>query len=307
MVLLASAATCATCTPFTADTTAALLPVEAGPRCDPATPFGVPELVPGLDVSSATAVADVRLSPDSLTAYLSMQDGPGDVGYYDLYTASRGTPSSPFGTVVPLPGSQLNTTDSEASPTVSGDGLTLIFQRMTPSTDPAYLYYATRVSPFMPFTAVAPLPGIADLGVTSVTTPFLREDGQVLYFVFVSLLAPTAGTDIYRASWNGSTLDPPVVVRELDTSFSELAPVVTPDDLTVYFASDRGDGGAQGNFDIWTATREHTTDPFSTPVNVKELNTPGYEAPTFVTRDGCTLYLTSSRGGKLLAYVATKR
>ena len=40
------------------------------------------------------------------------------------------------------------------------------------------------------------------------------------------------------------------------------------------------------------ARRTSTKDPFSNPKIVPEVSSPNADAPTFVTRDGCTLYFS---------------
>ncbi len=130
----------------------------------------------------------------------------------------------------------------------------------------------------------------------------------MFYFACVSTASPDTQTDIYSASWDGSTLDVPVAVAgEINTAYSEVAPVVAPNALTIYFASDRTDGTSHGNYDIWMATRARPTDPFSAPSNVADVNSPYLDLPTFITGDGCDLYLSSTRNQVLSAWVATKR
>src|SRR5579884_1700349 len=192
--------------------------------------------------------------------------------------------------VMPIPGVGINTPNEEFDPTVTGDGLTLVFGRGRIGGDPVHLHYAARATAAMPFSYVGPLPGANDPNATYDTTPFLREDGLFLYFASDRVRANS--TDIYVAAWNGSGVDAPRPVDELNTSYSELAPVVTPDGLTIYFGSDRPDGGARGQHDVWMATRSSTAAPFSEPVNVTELNSSALELPTFVFRGGCTLYLS---------------
>ena len=98
--------------------------------------------------------------------------------------------------------------------------------------------------------------------------------------------------DLYRAKNTGSGFGAPASISELDTTMEDVAPVVTPDDLVIYFASSRTDGSAKGDNDVWVATRTSTTEPFGTPTNVTELNTTIADRPSFVTRDRCTMYLS---------------
>jgi Tol biopolymer transport system component len=307
----------AVCTPFKDDVPGApgRNEVEAGKPCDPKTPFGPAMPVQGL-TDIATSVAGLRLSRDSLTAYFNASGGPDSNGYYDLYTATRDSPTSAFAHIALLVGSEINIGANELDPTVSGDGLRLVFARGEPDPGrPIHLFTATRSS-IIPFTGVGPLVGANERLATYDYYPFLLDDGQVLYFAS-SRFQPD-GLDIYGTVWNAGTasFDTPSPVGGINTTFSEIAPVVTPDDLTIYFGSDRTDMNAPGSFNIWMATRTTTNDVFAIPTIVPELNSPGLDLPTFVTRDGCTLYLSSTRdpsapidgGVKSLAmYVATKQ
>jgi hypothetical protein len=264
--------------------------------------FGPPTLVPGLSMIGAGSVDGVRLSRDYRTAYFHAVGRSDSVGYNDLYAATRDAPGSAFGGVSPIEGSKINTTAEEQFPTVSGDGLVLAYARGQPSGDPIHIYYATRATISLGFTFVGQL--VTGLGAQHESFPFLREDANVLYFSVES-------NDIYQAPWDTRGLDAslgqPLPIQAINTPSSEVAPVVTPDDLTIYFGSNRTDGGARGYYDIWVATRSSRTAEFSQPQNVMEINSPEFEWPTFVAADGCTLYFSSTRGGTLLPYVAKRQ
>ena len=76
---------------------------------------------------------------------------------------------------------------------------------------------------------------------------------------------------------------------------------LSPDELTIYFYSDRG-----GNDDVYTATRASTTDAFGTPQPLTSVNTTSAEGWPSVTSDGLTLFLESNVSGKYAVYVATR-
>jgi WD40 repeat protein len=260
-------------------------------------------LVAGLE-TAATWLGGLRFSPDLRTAYFSAF-GPNSVeGSSDLYSAARATPGSALDRVVPLAGMGINTAEEEADPTVSGEGLMLMFGRSQGLGSQAHLYYATRSSISDPFNDMGLVPNVNVL-TTADKYPFLRQDGEALYFSSTRNLS--ANADIYRAAWNGSTFDPPVGVAELNTPYDDDAPVVTPDERTIYFTSERPDPAAAGGQDIWMATRASTSGRFSPATNVTEVNSPDSDIPTFITADGCTLYFSSTRGRtNEAAWVATK-
>ncbi|CAN5745473.1 hypothetical protein BH09MYX1_BH09MYX1_08560 [soil metagenome] len=253
--------------------------------CDLTKPFGTPAQVPGISGSSGS----VRLGSDYLDAYFQgVIDG--GVGSNDIYTIHRADLQSPFVGAQPL--AVLNTAFDDTSPSVSGDGKFIAFcsSRSNPPWD---LYSATRASTDAVFYQLIPL---ATLNTTSLECDtFVREDGQALYFRRTG-----AKGDLFRAPLGGSGFANAVALAELNTVSNEVSPVVTPDDLTIFYASDRGDGGASGALDIWTARRAKATDPFGTPTNVAELNTTEGESPSFVTRDGCTLFFDRTGAGSPL-------
>jgi hypothetical protein len=288
--------------------------IEAGPMCDVDAMFGAPVEVPGLELSTvmASSVGGMRLSSDYQTAYFQATNGPDNVGYGydDLYTASRDSPMSPFANVALMVGSGINAPVDQLDPTVSGDGMTLVFASGKPAGDPVHLYYGVRALKNDPFTGMGLMIDVNDLRTTYDESPFLREDGQVLYFASSRVTANNM--DVYRSE-RQVTIDSgspvfgnPVPVDRINTIFSELAPVVTPDDLVIYFASDRTVTNVKGQFHIWMATRNSKDDPFSTPTSVSELNSSATELPTFVTRDRCVLYFASTRSQTLKEYQATK-
>src|SRR5262245_37099064 len=79
-------------------------------------------------------------------------------------------------------------------------------------------------------------------------------------------------TDIFVSKRNTSEAPwgPPSRVLEFTTSQSEGDPQVSPDGLTIWFASKRA--GGQGGFDIWTSRRTLRSDPWGAPTNVIELD-----------------------------------
>jgi hypothetical protein len=302
VVSAVASAAAAECTPFKEDPstgdTAPPPNLSTGPPCDGSMPFRPPVPVPGLSEDVARTIAGLRLSADYLTAYFYDDT----TGNKDIYYATRETPDGPFSNVRPIPGRGINTVSDETDPTVSGDGLTILFARGTPVADPIHIFQGSRPTTELSFASIGRIPQLENLNATYETFPFLREDGIVLYFSLEN-------ADIYvtrlEVSHSDANLDDPKPVAELNTTFSEIAPVITFDDLTIYYGSDRGDG--QGNYDIWMATRASSSDLFGPPTNVTEVNSADDEWPSFVTRDGCTLYFTSNRDGYLLPYVATRR
>lgn len=83
----------------------------------------------------------------------------------------------------------------------------------------------------------------------------------------------------------------PVALDELNTVSQDLAPSLSPDELTVYLFSDRGGAGTLGGFDFFVATRSSLTAPFGTPAVLAGVNTSGDDECASVTGDGLFLYV----------------
>jgi hypothetical protein len=274
---------------------------DAQPSCDVSKPFGTPTFVPGLAMNGPSPVEALRLSADSLTGYFSEfpLSSPGTGPTSGIFTATRPRVGAPFGIATVLGDSTITAADV-GSPSVTPDGFTLVFDRgafINDHDEAFHLRYGTRTSVNMPFDYVGPVPGIPDSAGHD-HEAFLREDGAVLYFTSTGATVSGDG-DIYRATRNGSGFgfDPPVPLTELNTPFSEEDPVVTPDDRTIYFGSNRQTDGGRGPLQIWMATRASTSDRFAPPTIVAELNSVHSRAPSFVSADGCTLYFYSIEPG----------
>jgi len=125
-------------------------------------------------------------------------------------------------------------------------------------------------------------------------TPELSADGLSLYFFREGFSGP-ASRDLYVAT-RASTAAQFNTVNALTTVNSTARddrPWVSPDELTVYFSSQR----ASVNDDLWRATRTTRSNAFGTPVAVTELNSIGNDAGIFLTADGLVALFGSDRSG----------
>jgi hypothetical protein len=66
----------------------------------------------------------------------------------------------------------------------------------------------------------------------------------------------------------------PQELAVLNSTAQDTAPRLTPDDLTLYFASDRPSGG---DMDVWISTRTALGQPWASPSKVDEVSTPKLE------------------------------
>src|SRR5262249_15034935 len=136
------------------------------------------------------------------------------------------------------------------------------------------IYVAARSSTqndFGPLTALATPNTASNEG-----DQYILPDGSALYFV-----SDRGGNyDIYRAPRSGQGFGAPALVNAVDVNGAafEANPVVSPDELVIYFGSQRA--GGSGDYDIYRASRASTSDAFGAAVNLSNLNTADIDIPS---------------------------
>ncbi len=124
---------------------------------------------------------------------------------------------------------------------------------------------------------------------------FVSHDGTKLYF---DSNRPSGDNDYNIYTTDSSGTQSAALLGDVNlTAYSDGAPVVSDDGNTLYFASDRP--GGQGAKDIFVATWNSTAKKFQNPIVVQELNSTGFDKPTWLSPDGCVIYLSSTRTGGL--------
>lgn len=257
-------------------------PPPPAPSCDPAKPFGGATAVAELNGADSDDIV-TDLSADELTILVaSNRAGQGQ----RVLVATRADRSSPFGALTPAV-SDLGTTHDEFGATLSPDRLTLVLS--IASGGPTDLYVATRSSTLatfgVPALASGPSSSAEDQG------PKLSADGKTLYF------DSTRGgnRDLWRAPVTSGGFGTPTAIAELASDQIDAIPVVSADEKAIYWLSTR-DPTADG--DIWFATRGDVGKPFADPKPLPGPNVSNaIDAPGWVSPDGCTMYLSSTRNG----------
>lgn len=258
--------------------------------CDPSKPFGPPVEVTSVDTiyNEWTVVP----SGDGLSIFLGT-DRPG--GGNNVYIATRATAHGPFDAAAALP--QLNTVNGNTFPSsISKDGLSLYLYSDRGGTPDIYgIYIATRPSLAADFGAPARVANVNDA--TGNAEAFISADGHTLYFSS----GRSGGGDLYRSTLGSNgQFGTPTAIGELNTAGVEDTPVVTSDELTIFFTRDN---------DIWTAHRTSVADGFGTPTKMTDFDTPTIDRPAALSADGCVLYLVSngrSGTGGIDVYIATR-
>jgi hypothetical protein len=265
--------------------------IDARTICDPTATFDAPVKVAGLS-SSTLNQGTIRMMPDELTAYVSGNLlGNTDV---DVYEVTRPSIGDAFGTPVRL--SAVDSANNDWDPTISSDGLTIIFGSDRNSGHANDLMIATRSSTLAAFSTPA-LAGVNSATLSDDDTQaFLTADGAELWFV--SDRAGGAGMhDVYVSEITSGTLGTPARVASLSSSSDDWMPTLSVDRLTIYVTSGASAPGTKGGLDIWSSHRASTSDPFPAPAPVGELNSSANDVATWLSADNCRLYLWSVRDG----------
>jgi hypothetical protein len=253
-------------------------PAEAVPRCDPAQPFGAPRLVLGINTDQDDGTARLDRTETEIT--FARRTG----GVWDLWRAVRAADDGPF--EPPALITSVNSVSSDVWPTVSPDGLSLLFDadRTTPGT--FHIWRSARASTTVPFGPPQPRPELMD----SDLHPLLAN-ATALYFAS-TVRAGLGGSELFRSpiDANGVIGAPVALVGGVNTAMDEEAPAITEDERVIYFR--RSDATLS---DIYTASRSTPTDGFGTSSPVPGLDAPGIgETPNWVSPDGCRLYFHSN-------------
>lgn len=248
--------------------------------------FGPASAVTAFNTPSTDQLTD--LSPDGLTATLQSNVSVPFRVFSSTRASLVGPWSAPSNADYVNTNAGINTGHAIMSP----DGLELIYQQHP------NIYVASRASTAVPFSA-GTMNSTLSIG-TSYTRPGkLSADGLRIYFeatdasnvnLFVSSRATLA------SPWGTPTQGP--FSANVNTTGIESEPYVTPDELQLFFVSNRA-GGA-GSADIWWASRATTSDPFGIPVNVASVNTSSTDSSPELF--GGTLFFTSTRSGNYDVY-----
>ena len=277
-------------------------PVDARPpTCDPSKPFGAPTMITTL--SSAEFEGSPRVSEDELTVYLDAVRAPG-APTFDLYQATRTTVTDSFGPLVPIPSvdGTINSANDEYAPTIGDKGLVLFFERYDFATTNNDLYIATRTSTALPFGTAT---GVFALNSGNFEgNPYLNPSATEVWYTRVA----GGNADIWMAKREPGVGYTTAKVTEVSGLLNDYNPVISSDELTLYFASQRPGSGAGIDGNVGVATRTSPTGTFSAPTELVQVNTTADEYPASVSADGCRLYLVSKRPGLGLQdiYVAAK-
>jgi hypothetical protein len=196
-------------------------------------------------------------------------------GNQDLYRAVRATTADPFDAPTPL--TVLNTMQTEASPSLSRDRLTVYFSSSRSGQE--LLYRATRSDKDAPFGAPALVPELASMPLLG---PAISASGDELFFTDIS------ASSIARAVLIDGMFSVTGVASELGTTASAY-PDLSRDGLTIYFDTNSSR--------LDSATRSAPGAPFSMPATVPETDSSAGEADAELGDGDRAMVFSSNRQG----------
>lgn len=269
-------------------------------ECNPTAPFGTPVSVDALN--SADDDLGARLSLDELTVYFaSRRDTSTTSKYGQIYVATRAHFTDSFSNVQLVPAINPDSTESQWNPSVTADGLTIYFTAWT-SAD--VIYSASRPNRSSNFGVPSPVLNVNNTAGINTFDSFVTPDGSALYFGSQSSV--TAPNELYVSDRMDAGFGVRAPIPAVDTGGDALSPAISSDELTLFFGTDRA--GGVGGLDVWQTTRAHPQDDWNAPAPVNEVNTSSSDLPSWVSGDGCRLYLTSNRApdGNQHIFLATR-
>ncbi|OHB63874.1 MAG: hypothetical protein A2Y76_14855 [Planctomycetes bacterium RBG_13_60_9] len=216
-------------------------------------PWGPPANL-GPTVNSQYGDCYPSLSSDGLTLYFSGEYSgsprPGGLGGTDIWMTARVSRNAPWGPPVNL-GASVNSSERDFSPTISGDGLTLVFTSTRSGGMGSWdLWTATRASVTDAWNLAVDLGANVNSGSVEGECA-LSADGLALFFL--SNRAGGMGSwDLWMAtpkSANDSWGSPVNLGPAVNSAAAEGSAGISADMRTLYFTSDRG--GGLGGYDLW--------------------------------------------------------
>lgn len=230
----------------------------------------------GTPINGSAADLDPSISADGLTLYF-------DRAQTTLYEARRSSTTVSW-TTAQVVASSLNSAGDDCHPNISPDGLSIYFCSTRSGGYGAMdIYAATRPSSDSPWGQAVNLGDMINTPYGNYA-PCISEDGLTLYY---------DESGIVRVAKRASLSEP--WGEPLGLTSNDGWAQISPNGLTIYFASDRS--GGHGYQDIWMATRGSLEDLWQEPVNLgPAVNSSDWDWAACVSLDGRELYFTSEHG-----------
>lgn len=202
-------------------------------------------------------------------------------------------------------GQDINSPYDDASPCVTADGKTLVFNSRRPEDpnspidvegDGKYfqdIYISTFDTVNKKWSPAQPVPGNVNTDAHDAVTS-ISPDGKII-FIYKNDTKDnqSSGGDIFISKiMKNKWKTPEPIGKPINSTYWEGGACLSPDGKTLYFTSERK--GGYGHSDIWMSTKINNKE-WSKPVNLGEtVNTPYDEVGLFMGPDGKTLFFASN-------------
>lgn len=260
------------------------------------------------EINTSTATEGCPFITKSGDALYFASNRAGGFGGLDLYVSHWDAEAQTWSEPANL-GAGINTASNEQCPLVLNSGKEMIFVSDRFGTVGGLdLWLATRHDHRDDFAWHSPV-NLAALNTSALEFgpgAYEEEDGTTVVY-FNSNRSGGAGLhDLYVSTRPlGSTFSSPTPVAELNTTAQEQFAALSKDGREIFFSSDRT--GTVGALDLWSATRERTSDPWEAPVNLgTTVNSTASEGRSAISWDGMTLIFHSNRAGSVDLYMSTR-
>jgi hypothetical protein len=276
--------------------------------CDLSKPFGTPQRA--VDTLDSTSSEDsISVSSDGLSAIVSVA-AANNKFHLKFYTRSLVTQH--FSNQQALSG-DTNINDAtlvQRQPRLTRDGLHLFYTSV--GTNYTVVLYSSRSSTFASFDAPTGVDGTGTAIVNttaSTDSPWIDDRNNVFYWstdgIIRSATVSLAGIALL---FTNATIAEGI---HLTSMIQDLHPMLSGDQLTLYFSSNRVSGADASHMTyqrIWKASRSSTMTGWSDPSLVSELDQFGTTyMPSDISSDGCTIYFSGYvTGENAHLYQATK-
>jgi hypothetical protein len=249
-------------------------------------------------------------APDGLSLYMA-SNRPGGRGGLDIWVARRESKDAPFGAPENL-GEPVNSAADDFCPTpVRGGGLFFVSREALPGSCGLGDIYFTRHNPAHGWSEPEDLgcaPNGPNTALDEMGPSYFEADGQG-YLYFSSSSAAVPGDIFVSERLADGTYGSASAVAGLNSPGNDIQPNVRKDGLEVVFSSNYTYPGARGGQDVYAATRDELSEPWSAPVNVGEgMNTAAGETRPSFTWDAQSLFFGRAPGpeGMTDIYLSTR-
>lgn len=254
------------------------------------------------------------ISADGLSLYFN-SDSLGGYGNLDIFVSHRDSVDEAWGPPQNL-GPNINSSLNDNAPVLSNDGHWLYFQSSRPGGfGLSDLYVARRHNnrDDLNWQTAVNLGSAVNGSANEAGPVYFEDDTTGTITLYFSSNRPGLGSsDIYASERQLDEMwGAPVLVQELSSSSTDAQAAIRRDGLEMFVTSNRP-GSYSSTADIWVSTRESTSDPWSTPVNLGPVinsPTPYFQGRPSISFDGTALYFyayTPQGFGAQDLYVSTR-